>query len=167
MANLNDSLKKTIDDLDLDRRLEQLGEFAQKTVADVKAQAGTLAHDKRAKVDELLAKATDALDQRTHGKYHDKAVKFSSAVGDVVDRVAEQRPTGRHASGSPTQPAPTGTANPFPAHPYGSPADGHDGGTSDGGTGHTSTGAATTVAATADSAGTPPTDGPAKPWYAE
>ncbi|MBK6886222.1 MAG: hypothetical protein IPH03_06945 [Tetrasphaera sp.] len=96
MANLNDSLKKTIDDLDLDRRLEQLGEFAQKTVADVKAQAGTLAHDKRAKVDELLAKATDALDQRTHGKYHDKAVK-----------------------------------------------------------------------ATADSAGTPPTDGPAKPWYAE
>ena len=68
MATLNDNLKKTIDDLDLDRRLQQLGEFAQKTVADVKAQAGTLAHDKRDKVDELLARATDALDQRTNGK---------------------------------------------------------------------------------------------------
>ncbi len=157
MATLNDNLKKTIDDLELDRRLQQLGEFAQKTVADVKAQAGSLAHDKRGRVDELLARATDALDQRTDGKYHDKAVKFSAAVGGVVDKVAEGRPaTGGGGDGWPTQPAPTDTASPFPAHSYGeSPAPTQDAATGwpqEGGTGE---------------AETEQSEGQPRPWYAE
>lgn len=156
MATLNDNLKKTIDDLDLDRRLQQLGEFAQKTVADVKAQAGTLAHDKRDKVDELLARATDALDQRTNGKYHDKAIKFSAAVGGVVDKVADQRPAAPESGdGWPAQPSPTETASAFPAHPYGeATADTPDA------TGWLHPEAES--ASTADG-----TDGQSKAWYAE
>ncbi|CCI51695.1 hypothetical protein [Nostocoides jenkinsii] len=121
MSNLNDNLKKTIDDLDLDRRLEQLSQFAQKTVADVKAQAGSLAHDNRDKVDEWVSKATAKLDERTDGKYHDKAVKFGAALGSAVDKVADQRPAGSASPAADYQPSPTATAAPFPSHPYGAP----------------------------------------------
>jgi hypothetical protein len=114
MSNLNDNLKKTIDDLDLDRRLEQLSQFAQKTVADVKAQAGSLAHDNRDKVDEWVSKATAKLDERTDGKYHDKAVKFGAALGSAVDKVADQRPAG---SASPRPPPTTSRHRPRPRHP--------------------------------------------------
>ncbi|CCH72947.1 Rv0909 family putative TA system antitoxin [Nostocoides australiense] len=92
--SINESLKKTIDDIDLDRRVEELNQLAQKAVADVKAQLGTLAGDNRGKVDEWVAKATESLDAKTDGKYHDKIQKFSVVVGQTVDKVAAQRPAG-------------------------------------------------------------------------
>lgn len=120
MSNLNENLKKTIDDLDLDRRVQELSKLAQKTVADLKSQAANLARDNRDKVDEWVAKAGAAVDQRTDGKYHDKVQKFGVAVGNAVDKVAQR------ADGTPGRPSdgwtpsgPTGKAQPFPTHPYG------------------------------------------------
>ncbi|GAA1782540.1 MAG: hypothetical protein LCH77_02630 [Actinobacteria bacterium] len=90
--SINESLKKTIDDLDLDRRVEDLNRLAKKTLEDAKAQASALAADNRGKVDDWVAKATEAVDARTDGKYHDKMQKFSVAVGNAVDKVAERGP---------------------------------------------------------------------------
>lgn len=125
---LNDSLKKAVDDLELERRLEEFGKFAQKTYDGVRAQVGTLTHDNRDKVDGWVAKATSLVDERTEGKYHDKVAKFSAAVGTGLDKVAEQRPGAAGAddpsqfeefSGPATaasaQPAPTAGATAFPA----------------------------------------------------
>lgn len=135
--SINESLKKTIDDLDIDRRVEDLNRLAQK----VKAQVGTLAADNRDKVDGWVTKATDVVDSRTEGKYHDKMQKFSVALGSAVDKVAEQRPEARmphspapqDGPGTPFQPeyAPTGdpwvdAADPSAAEPRRSDsADGH------------------------------------------
>lgn len=162
MSNLNDNLKKTIDDLDLDRRLKELGEFAQKTVADLKAQAGNLAHDNRDKVDEWVAKASAKVDERTDGKYHDKVQKFGIAVGNAVDKVAEQRSTADDAPGDAWTPAagPTSAAQPFPSHPYGAPESPASAGPQDVPTGwpHAE---GESAPAQAEQPGQP------KPWYAE
>ncbi len=101
---INDTLKAKIDDLDLDRRLDELTSVTHKALQDAKAQLGSLAHDNRAKVDEWLHKATDGLDARTDGKYRDKIAKFSASVEGLVDKVAAQRP----------QPADAGAASPGP-----------------------------------------------------
>lgn len=124
--SINESLKKTIDDLDIDRRVEDLNRLAQK----VKAQVGTLAADNRDKVDGWVTKATDVVDSRTEGKYHDKMQKFSVALGSAVDKVAEQRPEARmphapaprtvparHSSPNTPQPATRGWTRPTPVLP--------------------------------------------------
>ena len=122
---MNESLKKAVDDLDLERRLDEFGKFAQKTYDGVRAQVGTLTHDNREKVDGWVAKATTLVDERTEGKYHDKVAKFSAALGTGLDKVAEQRPEAAGADDAsqfeefsgpaPTQPAPTDEATAFPA----------------------------------------------------
>ena len=91
MSNLNESLKKTIDSLDLDRRLDQVSKLAQKALGDAKEQVGTLAHDNRDKVDGWVDKATAAINEKTDGKYRDKVAKFGVAARNAVDKVAEQR----------------------------------------------------------------------------
>ncbi|MEI2779409.1 MAG: antitoxin [Tetrasphaera sp.] len=165
MSNLNDNLKKTIDDLDLDRRVQELTQLAHKTVADLKAQAGNLAHDNREKVDAWVAKAGAAVDQRTDGKYHDKVEKFGIAVGNAVDKVAEKRAAGSTSDADVTDgwtpPAPpTGDAQPFPSHPYGESA--ASGGPQDAPTGwpHAEGSAAPEGSPQREA------DGQTKPWYA-
>jgi len=122
---MNESLRKAVDDLDLDRRLDEFGKFAQKTYDGVRAQVGTLTHDNREKVDGWVAKATTLVDERTDGKYHDKVAKFSAALGTGLDKVAEQRPDAPAADGpAADQPAPADGATAFPAQ-YPSDQPGH------------------------------------------
>ena len=85
---MNESLRKAVDDLDLERRLDEFGKFAQKTYDGVRAQVGTLTHDNREKVDGWVAKATTLVDERTDGKYHDKVAKFSAGLGAGLYMVA-------------------------------------------------------------------------------
>ena len=88
---INDTLKAKIDELDLDRRLEELTVVTQKAFEEAKGQLGSLAYDNRLKVDEWLHKATDAFDAKTEGKYSEKVAKFSASIEDLVDKVAEKR----------------------------------------------------------------------------
>ena len=90
--SINESLKKSIDDLDIDRRVEDLNKLALQTIQEVKASVGALAADHRGTLEEWVGKATYAVDARTDGKYHDKMQKFSVVVGNVVEKVADQRP---------------------------------------------------------------------------
>ena len=89
--NLNDQLKSKIDEIDLDAKLSQLAETAGTVLAQAKVQAGSLVHENRAKVDEIIEKATAAIDEKTEGKYHDKVVKAKASFATGLDRIAEAR----------------------------------------------------------------------------
>ena len=124
---INDTLKAKIDELDLDRRLEELTVVTQKAFEEAKGvlkrlraigkgakgQLGSLAYDNRLKVDEWLHKATDAFDAKTEGKYSDKVAKFSASIEDLVDKVAEKRTSA--GAGSTDSGAPQDATSAFPS----------------------------------------------------
>ena len=108
---INDTLKAKIDELDLDRRLEELTVVTQKAFEEAKGQLGSLAYDNRLKVDEWLPKATDAFDAKT--EYSDKVAKFSASIEDLVDKVAEKRTSA--GAGSTDSGAPQDATSAFPS----------------------------------------------------
>ena len=77
--SINDSLKKAIDSIDIDR-----------AVKDAKSAAGELARKHGGKVDELLAKA----------EYADKLAAGRHKVSEVIAKVAEQPADGAAEAGS-------------------------------------------------------------------
>ena len=92
--NINEQLKTKIDELDLDTKLAQLAETAGAVLAQAKVQAGSLVHENRAKVDEIIATASAAIDEKTEGKYHDKVAKAKASFAVGLDRIEEARTSG-------------------------------------------------------------------------
>lgn len=155
--SINESLKKTIDDLDLDRRVEDLNRLAKKTFEDAKVRSSVLAAENRGKVDEWVAKATEAVDARTDGKYHDKMQKFSVAVGSAVDKVAER---GSAATSADPAPGAPGTAFEPQYAPTDAPVDAPvDSVPAAGESGPDGAGAATSAPGEGDGLGWPEADG--------
>jgi ElaB/YqjD/DUF883 family membrane-anchored ribosome-binding protein len=87
-----DQIKAKAEELDLSGKLDQLGDAASKALTDAKQKAGSVAHDQKGKVENLLDKAGSAIDGRTEGKYADKIAKAKNKAGDIVDKVASHRP---------------------------------------------------------------------------
>ena len=79
--SLNKSLKQTIDQLDLDRRL-----------AELKGSAGELARQHGGKVEEALDKVETRVDATTKGKYAAKLAAARRKVTESVAKVAAQPP---------------------------------------------------------------------------
>jgi hypothetical protein len=79
--SLNTSLKRAIDQLDLDRR-----------VAELKGSAGELARQHGGKVEEVLDKVETRVDAKTRGKYADKLAAAHRRVTEGVSKVAAQPP---------------------------------------------------------------------------
>lgn len=107
--NINEQLKAKIDDLDLDTKIAQVKEQAEKALQQVKEQAGTLLHDNREKVDELIEKATTVIDEKTEGKYHDKVSKAKASFTSGLDKLEQSRPTASDAGSTYPQPTHEGT----------------------------------------------------------
>lgn len=97
-TSINEQLKKKIDEIDFDARLSQVREGASKAFEQIKEQAGGLLQGNRAKVDEVIEKATTAFDAKTEGKYHDKVSKakasFASGLDKLQDVAEEAEPAG-------------------------------------------------------------------------
>lgn len=89
--NVNDQLKAKIDEIDLDTKLSQITETAAAVLATAKEQGGSLVHDNRAKIDELIEKATAAIDEKTEGKYHDKVEKARASFANGLDLLEDTR----------------------------------------------------------------------------
>ena len=89
--NVNDQLKAKIDEIDVDAKIAQLTETASALLATVKEQAASLVGENRAKVDEVIEKATAVLDEKTEGKYHDKVEKAKASFASGLDRLSESR----------------------------------------------------------------------------
>lgn len=88
-SNINEQIKAKIDELDLDTKVAQVREGASKAFEQIKGQAGTLLQGNRAKVDEVIEKATTVLDEKTEGKYHDKLAKAKVSFASGLDKIQE------------------------------------------------------------------------------
>lgn len=102
-----DQIKAKAEELDLSGKIDSLGTAAKEALADAKSKAGEVAHDQKAKVEELLEKAGNALDEKTDGKYADKVAQVKTKAGDLVDRVASHRPDADTAEDPGATPEPT------------------------------------------------------------
>ncbi|MCA1780660.1 MAG: antitoxin [Dermatophilaceae bacterium] len=89
--NVNEQLKAKIDEIDLDTKLTQLTETASVFLATAKEHGGSLVHDNRAKLDELIEKATAAIDEKTEGKYHAKVEKARASFANGLDLLEDTR----------------------------------------------------------------------------
>ena len=92
MSTITETLKAKLDELDLDRRLDELTRATEDAVKKAVAHAGDLAHDNREKVSTLLDKAGALIDEKTDGKYHDQVTKVRTQVETGVDKLAAKRP---------------------------------------------------------------------------
>ncbi len=114
MAN-TDKLKKTIEDLDLQRTAEQVAQLAhqaEQTARHAVAKAGELTHANRDKVDGVIEKVSEAIDLLTKGKAAPHLAKAKAQVAKGIDKLEEQRPQTRQR---PTTPPPTPSAAAAPA----------------------------------------------------
>lgn len=98
-----DKIRRKADELELDKKAKELADAAAKAAQQAKEKAGEIAHEQRDKVEEVLDKAGQAIDERTEGKYHDKVTKAKESVVKGVDKLAEQRvpPPGESAVDEP------------------------------------------------------------------
>ncbi|MGL5827231.1 MAG: antitoxin [Nocardioides sp.] len=115
-----DQIKAKAEELDLASKLDDLGSKAKKGLADAKSKAGSVAHEQKGKIEELLDKAGDAIDGRTDGKYADKVATAKSKAGALVDKVAGHRPDTNPTSEEPAAPESTPTTDQMPGPDEGS-----------------------------------------------
>jgi ElaB/YqjD/DUF883 family membrane-anchored ribosome-binding protein len=93
MSRINETLKQKIDELDLDRRLNDLVVQAEQTLHRAVETAGDYAHEHREDVDRVLTRMSERIDQRTEGKYADQVSKVRQQVVLGVEKLAEKRPS--------------------------------------------------------------------------
>ncbi len=128
-----DKLKRRAEELDLQRKADQLAVAATKAAQQAKEKAAELADENRDKVGSVLDKAGAAIDERTQGRYADRVAKAKVQVAKGVDRLADQRTVGggssrpQDAPASPAQDAPprppqeSPVSPPPPPSPYDTP----------------------------------------------
>jgi ElaB/YqjD/DUF883 family membrane-anchored ribosome-binding protein len=92
MSSINETLKQKIDEWDLDRRLNELVDSAEKVFHRAVETAAEVAHDRRDDVDRVLDTLSTKLDERTEGKYAERVDQVRGHVENGLDRLAEHRP---------------------------------------------------------------------------
>jgi hypothetical protein len=92
MSRINETLKQKIDELDLDRRVNEAVEQAEVLLVRALDSAGDYAREHRDDVDQLLGRISDKIDDRTAGRYADQVSRVREQIVQGVERLAE-RPT--------------------------------------------------------------------------
>ncbi len=92
MSRINETLKQKIDDLDLDRRLNDFTEQAEQAANRALDTAGGFAREHRDDVERLLDRVSTTIEKRTDGKYADKVNRVREQVERGVGRLAERPP---------------------------------------------------------------------------
>jgi len=93
MSAINETLKQKIDELDLDRRLNEASVQVEQVLGRALDTAAEYARDHREDVDRLLARVSTTIDERTDGKYADKVTMVREQLDRGVERLAERRPS--------------------------------------------------------------------------
>jgi hypothetical protein len=91
MSDINETLKKKIDELDLDRRFNALAEQAEQVLVGALDTAADYARDHRDDVERLLTRVSTAIDERTDGKYADKVTLVRAQLDRGVEKLTERR----------------------------------------------------------------------------
>ena len=92
MSRINETLKQKIDELDLDRRLNDFSEQAEHVVRRTIDSAAEYVHEHQDDVDRLLTSMSASIDERTEGKYADKVTKVREQLEKGVSKLAARRP---------------------------------------------------------------------------
>ena len=91
MSRINETLKQKIDELDLDTRLNEVVDQAERAVQRGLATAADLAHEHRDDVDRALDRISASIDGRTEGKYAEQVGKVRGKVELGLQKLAERR----------------------------------------------------------------------------
>jgi HEPN domain-containing protein len=97
--NITDTIKHKVDELELERHLNDAAEVAEKAIRSALERAGEYAHEHGKDIGELLDKAESAIDRagsaidaRTDGRFATTVAKVKEQVQHGVAKVAAQRP---------------------------------------------------------------------------
>jgi ElaB/YqjD/DUF883 family membrane-anchored ribosome-binding protein len=99
MSDINETLKKKIDELDLDRRLNEFVGQAEKVLTRAVETAGEYARDHRDDVDRALDRLSAQIEERTDGKYAEQVGKVRGTVELGLTKLAERSPEDEDAAG--------------------------------------------------------------------
>jgi ElaB/YqjD/DUF883 family membrane-anchored ribosome-binding protein len=94
MSDINETLKRKIDELDLDRRVNGFVVQAETVLKRAVETAGDFAHEHRDDVDRALDRVSSRIDERTDGKYAAQVGKVRGQVELGLEKLAERRPDG-------------------------------------------------------------------------
>ncbi|UUZ61188.1 antitoxin [Nocardioides sp. B-3] len=92
-TNIADKLKQTIDDLDLDKHVNELVIQVETAFTAAREKVGTLAAEHGGDVEAFLDKASATIGERTEGRYASHVDKVRETVSTAVTRLAEYRPS--------------------------------------------------------------------------
>jgi hypothetical protein len=93
MSAINETLKQKIDELDLDRRLNEASVQAEQALKRALDAAAEYADEHRDDIDRLLTRVSTSIDERTEGKYADQVTKVRAQLDRGVEKLAERRPS--------------------------------------------------------------------------
>lgn len=91
MNNITETLKQKIDELDLDRRLIEVVDQAEKSMHTALTQAGGYVHERRDHIDRFLESATEKINAKTEGQYAEQLTKVRGHIATGVDKLADRR----------------------------------------------------------------------------
>ena len=91
MSKINETLKKAIDDIDLDKRLNEAVEQAESGFHAAVTALGSLAHEHRDDYERVMDRLAGALHERTDGRYDDQVGRVRERLDTGMDRLAERR----------------------------------------------------------------------------
>jgi MT0933-like antitoxin protein len=88
------ALRGKMQELGVDRHLQELASTVESAVREGLARAGDLVHDHRGDIDRLLDQAAGLVDRHTDGRHGDRITQVRGSLERGVERLAEQRPGG-------------------------------------------------------------------------
>lgn len=91
--NIADKLKQTIDDLEIDRHVNDLVIQLETAFTTARDKVATLAAEHGDDVERFLDKVSTTIDERTEGRFAPQVGKVRETVSTGVTRLADHRPS--------------------------------------------------------------------------
>lgn len=91
-SNIADKLKQTIDELEIDRHVNDLVIQVETAFTTARDKVATLAAERGDEVERFLDKVSTSIDERTEGRFAPQVGKVRETVSTGVTRLAEYRP---------------------------------------------------------------------------
>lgn len=92
-SNIADKLKQTIDELEIDRHVNDLVIQVESAFTTAREKVATLAAERGDEVERFLDKVTTTIDERTEGRFAPHVDKVRETVSTGVNKLAEYRPS--------------------------------------------------------------------------
>ena len=91
--NIADKLKQTIDELEIDRHVNDFVIQIESAFTTARDMVATLAAERGDDVDRFLDKVTTTIDERTEGRFAPQVDKVRETVSSGVTKLADYRPS--------------------------------------------------------------------------